>query len=187
MTLTQPLPTAVLVPLFAMVTCAAFTDAKRRRIPNWLTGAGILIAFAVHLAIEGWSGLAFSATGMLAGFTLYFLLYLVRALGAGDVKLMAAVGAFAGASVWLHIFLATALIGATAALLMALAKGKLQSTVWNAAFIANELLHFRAPYVADNSLDVKSPASLTLPHGIAIALGVFLLPFSHYGAGLLPF
>ena len=162
----------LLAPLFILVLCAAVTDARSRRIPNWLTGCGILLGFGLHAALEGWSGVRFAAAGMGTGFALYLALYAVRALGAGDVKLMAAVGAFAGAANWLQIFMATAIAGGVAALILALAKGRLRTTVWNASFIASELLHFRAPYAANHSLDVRSPASLSLPHGIAIALGV---------------
>ena len=171
------LPMAVVGPLLILVLCAAFTDARNRRIPNWLTGAGILIGFSIHTVLHGWSGFCFAAAGMLAGFGLYFLLYVLRALGAGDVKLMAAVGAFAGSYVWFHIFLATAVVGAVAALLLSLVKGKLGATIWNTSFIASELLHFRAPFLANSSLDVKNPGSLTLPHGIAIASGVCLILF----------
>ena len=166
---------SVLLPLFTLVTYAALTDVKRRRIPNWLTGTGILIAFAVHLALAGLPGIRFAAQGMLIAFALYLVLYLLRALGAGDVKLMAAVGAFSGYAIWLDIFFATALIGALVALFQVLTKRKLIEVLANMGTIVLELFHLRAPYRANTALDVRSPAAFTLPHGIAIAAGVFVL------------
>ena len=169
------LSTALLVALLALVICAAISDAKSRRIPNWLSGFGLIAAFTLHIAQNGLHGAWFAAQGMVAAFAFYMVLYLIRALGAGDVKLMAAVGAFAGLALWIQIFVATAVIGAAAALALSLAKGRLKTTVWNTGFIAGELLHFRAPYIANKALDVKSPASITMPHGISIAFAVLLL------------
>ena len=175
------LPAPLLVLLFAVVACAAYTDAKVRRIPNWLTGFGLLAAFFAQTSLRGWDGFCDAAKGMLAGFAVYFVLYLIRALGAGDVKLMAVVGAFTGTSIWFEIFVATALAGAAAACILALAKGRLITTFQNTWFIANELLNLRLPYQTNKALDVRNRSSLTLPHGISIAFGVALVAMLSWG------
>jgi prepilin peptidase CpaA len=169
-TLSYPIITALLL----LVAAAAFTDVRKRRIPNALTLAGIVTGLVLHSALGGWSGLRFSAAGMAAGFGLYLLLYATRAMGAGDVKLMAAVGALTGANTWLMIFLATSLVGGVAALVLTAYKHRLQTTLWNVAFIISELMQLRAPFIKRSALDVKDPNALTLPHAVSIALGTVI-------------
>src|SRR5947209_3673955 len=109
-----PVPPGVQVLLLALVLGAAVFDARYRRIPNWLTLAGVLIGLAMNAYLYGvfptkqvqgsWGGLLFAAQGLGFGFAVYVFLYALRAMGAGDVKLMAAVGAMAGWRDWFGIF-----------------------------------------------------------------------------------
>ena len=69
-----------------MVLAAAVYDVRYRRIPNWLTGAGVLLGLGLNTflafgGVERWSGLIASAGGLAAGFCVYFVLYLMRAMG----------------------------------------------------------------------------------------------------------
>src|SRR4051812_28866469 len=89
-----------------LVLVAAGYDIRYRRIPNWLVLAGIVTGFAWNVS-SGWSGLGHAAAGFGLGFALYFPLYLLRARGAGDVKLLAAVGAIVGPANCLWVFLLT--------------------------------------------------------------------------------
>ncbi len=156
-----------------VVLVAAFTDLRSRKIPNWLTLTGICTGLLVNGLVSGWAGLATSAEGLLLGFGAYFVLYALRAMGAGDVKLMAAVGAIVGPSHWILVFIASAAAGGIMALVLMVWKGRVKQTLWNTAFIAKELAHFRAPYERHKHLDVKDPNALNLPHGVAIAAGTF--------------
>ncbi len=81
-----PLPPGAEVLLVALVLVAAFFDLRTRRIPNWLVLTGVVLAFAVRGLLYGWAGFARSAIGLLVGFGLYFVFYLVHAMGAGDAK-----------------------------------------------------------------------------------------------------
>jgi len=93
----QPsLPGTGQILLGILVAIAAIFDIRYRRIPNWLVLAGINAGFVWNSSVSGWSGLGRAAEGLGLGFALYFPLYLIRARGAGDVKLLAAVGAIAG-------------------------------------------------------------------------------------------
>src|SRR5690242_16485700 len=95
------IPRGAQILLLILVLCAAFTDARTRRIPNWLTVSGVLAGVALNTFMYGGlPGLWFSLKGLAVGFGVYLLLHLVRAMGAGDVKLMAAVGSIAGAADW---------------------------------------------------------------------------------------
>jgi len=160
------------VALAAVGIAAAVIDIRTRRIPNWLVAAGTLAGFAGHLAIHGLAGLKSAGLGFLLGFGVYFLLYLLHAMGAGDVKLMGAVGAIAGPGNWFLIFVFSAIIGAASALVLVLVRGRLRRTAWNLAFIVRELMSFRAPWLRREELDVNSPEALRMPHGFAIGLGI---------------
>jgi prepilin peptidase CpaA len=171
-----PLVPGVAGLLLLIVFTAAVYDIRFRRIPNWLTLTGILLGFALNIAVVYYDrplqGVKHAAVGLGFAFAVYFIFYLIHAMGAGDVKLMAAVGAIvANPWNWFGIFLATALIGGAFALALLLARGRLRKTIWNVAFLLNELGHARAPFMSSEELDVKSPKSVKLPHGLTIAVG----------------
>lgn len=85
-----------MIPLAALLIIAVWTDHRSHRIPNWLTGSILLAGLLSQLVVSGLGGLGTSIAGVLTGFSLFLLPYLMRATAAGDVKLLAAVGAFLG-------------------------------------------------------------------------------------------
>ncbi|MBZ5723703.1 MAG: A24 family peptidase [Acidobacteriia bacterium] len=168
-------PREVWAALLALVLGAAIFDIRYRRIPNWLTVSGVLIGLALNTFLDPvWPGLRFSLKGLGLGFAVYFLLYALRAMGAGDVKLMAAVGALAGWEDWVGILLVTSIIGGVAGLILVATRGRMKSTLWNVAFILSEMKSGRPAYVGNEELDVKHPKALGMPHGLIIALGTVL-------------
>jgi prepilin peptidase CpaA len=168
----QPFPLPILSLLIPVAAIAAYFDIRYRRIPNALSLAGALAGLIVHLLLFGWPGLARSAAGLILAFAVYLILYLAHAMGGGDVKLMAALGAIAGPADWLRITALAWLAGAIFALLLATGRRRLLTTLWNVAFIAREWFSRRAPYLTREDLDVKSDKALRLPHGVSIAVGV---------------
>jgi prepilin peptidase CpaA len=89
--------------LTAVLLVVAFiSDVTRQKIPNILSAAGLAGGILLHAFISGSEGFVYSFSGALLGFVPLFFLYLVRAVGAGDVKLFAAVGALAGTEFVLH-------------------------------------------------------------------------------------
>ena len=86
----------------AFTMAAAAIDMKTRRLPNWLTVPGFVAGVIYHTATYGFSGLGYSLLGFLAGFSLLFVLWIIGGGGAGDVKLMGALGAWMGPT---HIFI----------------------------------------------------------------------------------
>jgi prepilin peptidase CpaA len=172
-----PLVPGVAGLLLAVVITAAVYDVRFRRIPNWLTLTGIVLGFGLNAFLDyqrPLDGLKRSAMGLALAFGVYFILYLIHAMGAGDTKLMAAVGAIVGPGDWFGIFILTALIGGLFALILLLARGRVRKTFWNVAFLMNELGHARAPFMKREELDVKSPKALTLPHGFTICVGCLI-------------
>lgn len=171
-----------------MVLGAAVYDVRYRRIPNWLTVGGVLTGLALNTFMgridlsPGWPALRFSLLGLGIGFGVYLALYAVRAMGAGDVKLMAAIGTMLGWEDWFGVFLITAVIGGAMALILVLIKRRLAKTFFNVGVILNEFKSGRPAYLAREELDVKNPKSLGLPHGAVIAVGTlfFLGVAAHY-------
>jgi prepilin peptidase CpaA len=154
---------------------AAFWDLRTRRIPNWLVLTGLVAGFGLNGFLYGLPGLATAGLGMITGFGIYLVLHLLRAMGAGDVKFMAAIGSLVGWHEWFRIFLAAVIFGAIAGVILALSKGRLRRTLNNVGYIIYEIAHGRPPHVRREDLDVKSEKALRLPHGAAIAAGVFVL------------
>ena len=166
-------PQKVEMVLLVMLLAAAVFDVLYRRIPNWLTVSGVVLGLAMNTLIGSpEAGLVFSLLGLATAFGVYVVLYALRAMGAGDVKLMAAIGALVGWERWFGIFFVTALIGGAMALILVLARGRLKKTWFNVSFILSEMKSGRAAYLANEELDVKNKKALGLPHGAVIAVSV---------------
>jgi prepilin peptidase CpaA len=177
MALTLP-PRGIEVVLLALVLAAAVYDARYRRIPNWLTLIGVLVGLGLNTFLyQGWPGLRFALMGLGIGFGVYFILYALRAMGAGDVKLMAGIGALVGWQDWFGIFIITAIIGGVAALLLVLFRGRFKKTLFNVGFILSEMKSGRPGYIGKEELDVRNPKALGLPHGAVIAVGTLVFLF----------
>jgi prepilin peptidase CpaA len=156
--------------LLALVLAAAIFDLRFRRIPNWLTGAGVILGFAANVFERGiLRGLSFSLAGLCLALAIYLALYALHAMGAGDGKLMAAIGAIVGWKHWLGIFLVTAIFGGIAALALSIRRRCLRKTLWNVGFVLSEMKRGRPAYLANEELDVRSSKGLRLPHGAVIA------------------
>jgi prepilin peptidase CpaA len=170
--MTLPTP-AIRVLLTAMVILAAFFDIRQHRVPNWLTLPGVLLGIALNtfLSFFAMAGLLYSLKGMALAFAVYFVLYLLRGMGAGDVKLMAAVGAAAGWQNWLGILFLTAILGGAVALILATSKGRIRRTFQNMWLLLASLRQGRAPYRDNPELDVGNERALRLPHAVMIACG----------------
>lgn len=173
-----PLAPFIAVVLAAVASIAATTDMRDRRIPNWLVGSTLLIGFVLNVFLYGIPGLKNAALGLGISLVVYVPLYVLRAMGAGDVKLMAAIGALTGPGHWLRIFFLTALLGGLAALVLIASRGSAGRAVRNLGLIAKNLASGHPPYHNAPELDVTSGAGLSLPHGAVIALGAFLYIFT---------
>ncbi|NEW06494.1 prepilin peptidase [Paenibacillus sp. SYP-B3998] len=88
----------IYVILFIFITIAFVIDVRKSILPNMLTLGGVLAGYSYHFFIHGWNGLKFAFLGSITGFIVLLLLYALGALGAGDVKLFAAIGALMGVS-----------------------------------------------------------------------------------------
>lgn len=155
--------------LLLFVTAAGIYDLRERRIPNWLSLGGLSAAFGLNLVLHQVSGFWQSLGGLVLAFVIYFCLYWLRAMGAGDVKMMAAVGAIVGPRNWIVIFLFSALIGGLLGIVLVLWRGRVRRTVSNLGYLIYELVHLRPPHLRREELDVSK--GFGLPHAVSVALG----------------
>ncbi|MFD1017677.1 A24 family peptidase [Thalassobacillus hwangdonensis] len=89
----------------ALIIIAFIWDVKFQKIPNWLTASGMVIGIIYHLIAGGLDGFLFACLGLLVAGGIFMLLYLFKAIGAGDVKLFAAIGALTGIEFSLYLMM----------------------------------------------------------------------------------
>ncbi|MGF6606661.1 prepilin peptidase CpaA [Paraburkholderia sp. WSM4175] len=157
--------------LLGLLGAAAGMDLHTRRIPNVLVLTGLAVAFAVQWSLHGaGEGSHRWILGLLTGGGLFLPLYLMRGMGAGDVKLMAAVGAFVGPNLALEIVLGTWAIGGIWALAVVVFKGAVKSVGTNILAI---LLSRggQCGSLCETGRGAALPSVGSLPYGVAIALG----------------
>ncbi len=158
--------------LLWLVLQAAVTDLALRRIPNVLVLSGLLIALLLH-AMTGPAGALLTTwlAGLATGFCLFLPLYALRGMAAGDVKLMAMAGAFAGPAAALQIAMLACLIGGAMALAITLVNGRWRILWRNLRTILKPMLLRMAGMPL---LPVPLPREAStggIPYGVAIALG----------------
>jgi prepilin peptidase CpaA len=96
----------------ALLIVAAYIDGKQLRVPNWLTFPMVFSGLIYSAWAGGWAGLGDGLVGMLVGLATLLPLYAVGGMGAGDVKLMAGIGAWLGAAVTWNAFVVSVIVGA---------------------------------------------------------------------------
>jgi prepilin peptidase CpaA len=154
----------------AVLAIAAVIDGRELRVPNRLTYSFALTGLAASLIPGGlgpWSSLA----GLALGLVLLLPLYAVGGMGAGDVKLLAGVGAWIGPVLVLHAFVATAVVGAVMALAMMVASGRLSIHLSRMGRIAGEWATIRDPAALAAIAAERKPTMTLLPYGIPMAVG----------------
>lgn len=150
---------------------AAIIDGLQRRVPNWLTYHLALggLLFAGYNA--GTGGLLWSLNGLAVGLALLLPLYAIGGMGAGDVKLLAAVGSWTGASMIFWSFAVSAILGGIIALVMAIVSGRFARHFVQFQEITREILTVRNPVKLSERAAARKPTMLLLPYGIPLALG----------------
>jgi prepilin peptidase CpaA len=164
-------PIVIRAVLALLVIPAAAFDFQSRRVPNWLTLPALLLGIGLNVFLFHIAGLWISLEGLGLACLVYLPLYLLRGMGAGDVKLMAAVGAIVGPANWFGIFLLTSLLGGAFALVLIAAKGRFRQTIGNIWLVLRSLGTGHAPSTDHPQLDVQSTQALRLPHAAVIACG----------------
>jgi prepilin peptidase CpaA len=155
---------ALLIPLAVIIT---YYDVRYRRIPNAFVLATLASGMIVNTIFGGTTGALASIGGVLFGFILMFTLHILGAMGAGDVKLFAAIGSVTGAHLVLPMFLIVVLTGGVLAVCSVLRAGAVRTTALRVVQIMVGLMPgWEMPRFA-----VPADRRQTIPYGVAITLG----------------
>lgn len=165
--------------LFIVLIICLITDLKNRKIYNKIIFPALLLALLFNTILYGWSGLTTSFLGFLAGLGILLIPYLMGGMGAGDVKLLAVIGAVKGAPFVLATAIFMALIGGLVGLGMLLFRKGLFQRIKS---LFQFLCGMRYGMKLTDSFS-KSNLKRTFPYGIAIVGGSFAAFF--FSGGLL--
>lgn len=161
----------VLILAGLLAAVAGWMDWRSRRIPNWLTVPGLFVGVAANSAAAGWPGTRTALLGAGLGLALLLPFVLVRSLGAGDWKLVGAVGAFLGPGSLIVVLLGTVFVAGAMALVLIIVKKRVRQTLRNIGRILAALLTLHLP---GQDLTLDNPESLRVPFGVAVAVTVIL-------------
>jgi prepilin peptidase CpaA len=153
--------------LIITLAISVYTDLKSRKIYNKVIYPVLLISFVIHLFLSGWEGLSFFFSGFFIGLGILIIPFFLGGVGAGDVKLLALVGAIKGWVFVIYTGIYMAIIGGIIALiLLAVGKGMLKKV---AIFL----------YEAKNKQNMSYifTRQTTYPYGVAIAAGAIVAFF----------
>lgn len=169
-----PLDTATTAGLVLVAAAAAWYDLRERRVPNALTVGGLGLALALG-ALSGWGGLGAAAAGAGLALVVALPVFLAGGMGGGDVKLLAAVGAFLGPSELPVALLAIALAGGLLAVVEMVRQDAVRRTLVNLWIIVrglgrNTFTRWKGR-ASGEALTVDADGAVTIPYAVAIAVG----------------
>jgi prepilin peptidase CpaA len=150
---------------------AAIIDGRTLKVPNWLT----FHFAAAGLAYAYWTGgthlLLWAFVGLVVGLASLMPLYAIGGMGAGDVKLMAGLGAWIGPWATLGAFVSSAIVGGMMGAAMIIHSGELVRHVAMMQFLGREIVALRDPSLLAARAAERKPTMTLLPYAIPIAVG----------------
>ncbi len=158
--------TAVVILVVLVALIAAIFDFKTYKIPNWLTFGFILIGIIFNTILSGWPGLIFSFQGFLIGGLLLLPFFLLGGMGAGDVKLLAGIGAIGGGIFAINTLFVGSLLGGLAAIIILARIHGVKSTIYRFSFDLGNLVKKESQ--KDN---------IVLPYGVFLSAGALTTCF----------
>ena len=164
--------------LSAVLIVASVNDLRFQKIPDLLTYPVMLIAVGCHVVMNGLNGLLFSVGGLALGIAVFILPYLMGGMGAGDAKLMGAVGAILGAKGVFVAFLFTAIAGGIYALILFMVRRRAFKGFWQRQAATLKTFIFTRQFIPiPGDSNEKKPK---LCYGVAIALGTLFSVFLEF-------
>ena len=164
-------------PTCIVLAIATFTDLRSRRIPNWLVLPFLVAGVGVSTWMHGWTGLGTSLEGLALGAVLYGILCFMGGMGMGDVKLVAAIGAWVGPSQLFFALILTAMAGGVMALIWA-ARGGFLGELFQGS--GDLLFGFgKRGMTPHPELVLSNPKARKMPYAPAIAIGTLISFFAY--------
>ena len=157
----------------ALAVWAGWLDWRSRRIPNWLTVPALLVGLGANTLAGGWPGAKAALEGAGLGLGLLLPLVLARGLGAGDWKLMGALGAFLGPARLVVVLLGTVLIAGIMAVVEMVRRRRIRQTLQNLWTLLLIILTFGYRGSREN-ITLDNPGLMALPFGVAAAAATVL-------------
>jgi prepilin peptidase CpaA len=161
-------PEAIWALTLAFTLWAAWLDWNRSRVPNWLTVPVFFLGIGVHSVIGGWHGMLGSIEGAGLGLAVLFPLVLLRGLGAGDWKLMGAVGALLGPWPVLGVLFVSVLAAGVMSVAIIIRAQRVAATFRNMVMLVQGF--FIYGWRANPVITIDNPRLLKLPFGVATAV-----------------
>lgn len=163
-------------PTLAVLGVATFTDLRSRRIPNWLVFPFFFVGVVVSGWMHGWHGLGQSLAGSLLGLVIFGVLFWFGGMGAGDVKLCAAIGAWVGPQQLMLALVLTGMAGGVMVLCWAVAGGFVKELFTGASDLAFGWKGSGG--VRDPEMVIGNPLKRKMPYAPAIAIGTLISFFA---------
>lgn len=154
-----------------VLVVAAVIDGWKLKVPNWITFPFVISGWVYSTAMFGWEGLGWSMAGTAVGLALLMPAYAIGGMGAGDVKLLAGVGAWIWGTATFYAFACSAIVGGLLAVLMVVFRRRWQHHLTQFRQIINEILIVRDPNALSAIAADRKCTMLLLPYGIPIAIG----------------
>ncbi|MBN2024934.1 MAG: prepilin peptidase [Pirellulales bacterium] len=154
-----------------VLIAAAVIDGLKLKVPNWITFPMVLTGWAASAILFGWSGLMWSLLGTAVGLALLLPAYAIGGMGAGDVKLLAGVGAWVWGTMTFHAFCLSAVVGGAIALGMVVYRRKFRHHHAQFWALLSEIRMVRDPNQLAAMAAERKSTMMLLPYGIPIAIG----------------
>ncbi len=171
--------------LIPAILYASWVDFAERRVPNWLNAAIAAGGLTAQAMFFGLDGVTTGFLGLLLGFGVLIVPWLMHGMGAGDVKLMAAIGAWLGPWLTLQSFVAGALIGGVVAVIMIVSTGRAVHAMANMQTIMTKLKRVDTAFGEFGGARTFGNTSQLLPYGVPLTAGTIGVLLTHYVGGWL--
>jgi prepilin peptidase CpaA len=166
-----------ILPMLVLIVLAALWDLRSRRIPNWLNGILILSGLASSLIVGVPVSPTWSILGLVVGFAIPFVLFVMGAVGGGDVKLLAGVGAWLGPFGVFKVFVVECLVGLVIVLIQSAKQRRLSALFRNSAVLTVNLINIDsigADAVCETGKACRS-IERPLPYAVPVLIAVLIV------------
>lgn len=156
---------------------AGWLDWRSRRIPNWLTVSGFVLGLGVNGVLSGWSGIKGGLEGAGIGLGIFLIPVILRGIGAGDLKLMGALGACLGPWKLVNVLFVAIIIAGIMAVLEIVRRRRVKETLSNLAVLVQSFATFGLG-AREGMVTLDNPSTLKLPFGVATAVAMVIVVFA---------